>query len=458
MLERHQIPVMRAGRGGHEFVIYGDSCSGMPGALHESNFRQINGVIQALAAPPEFICFLGDEIMGLTTNPDELRAQWRYFFEREMAWLDRESIPLYHTTGNHTVYDKMSESVFREVMAHLPSNGPSDQRGLSYYVRRGDLLLIFVNTLHAGTGGEGTVETDWLERTLEEHGDARHKLVCGHHPVWAVNGYSGEYQRTIERENGRRFWDSLARHGVVAYACSHILAFDVQAHEGVLQICTAGAGTAHRMPPDAEYLHIVQAALDERGLRYQVLDQSGRVREWLAWDLRLPPTASWERFEPQSAQCLAVDCLSRADTSQLIVWEIAGQVSADAGLAPQTLLCAHAGDGALPWLWLGVSGAKRELTALLSPAANRSPHRWRGPALPTAGDFSIQFAIHSGMGPGGLLWRWSDEHPWSSLIGASAWGVERARWSHDWTIGRGGGQADFLGQDLRVKWHHLTLS
>ena len=82
MLERHQIPVMRAGRGGHEFVIYGDSCSGMPGALHESNFRQINGVIQALAAPPEFICFLGDEIMGLTANPDDLRAQWSYFFEQ----------------------------------------------------------------------------------------------------------------------------------------------------------------------------------------------------------------------------------------------------------------------------------------------------------------------------------------------------------------------------------------
>ena len=77
--------------------------------------------------------------------------------------------------------------------------------------------------------------------------------------------------------------------------------------------------------------------------------------------------------------------------------------------------------------------------------------------LPIAGDFSLQFALHSGMGPGGLLWRWSDAHPWSSMYGASAWGVERIRWSHKWTIGCGGGQADFCGQDLRVKWHHLSF-
>ena len=454
MLERDPIPVMNAEPGGHEFVIYGDSCSGVPGAPHESTFRQINEVLQALAAPPAFICFLGDEIMGLTANPRELRAQWEYFFEREMAWLDRESIPLYHTTGNHTVYDTMSAAVFGEVVTRSPRNGPPDQCGLSYSLRRDDLSMIFVNTLHFGSGGEGTVETDWLEQTLEQHRDARHKLVCGHHPVWAVNGYAGEYQRTIERENGVRFWEILARHGVFAYACSHILSFDVQAHDGVLQICSAGAGTVHRMPPEIEYLHIVQAALDDKGLRYQVLDRSGRVREWLSWGWQLPPAADWASFEPRSAPCLTVDCLSRIDPARLIVWEIAGHMSGDIGLQSQTLLCAHAQDGALPYLWLGISGANNELTAQLSPVANRSPHRWRGPALPTDGGFCIQFAIHSGMGPGGLLWRWSDEHPWSSMEGASAWGVERLSWSHDWTLGSAGGQRDFRGRELRIKWHH----
>ncbi len=453
MLKRSSIPIMQAAPDGQQFVIYGDSCSGLPGALHEGTFRQVNTVIRALERAPQFICFTGDEIMGLTSDADGLRRQWDHFFQREMVWLDRDTIPLYHTTGNHTVYDSESEDVFREVMAHLPQNGPADQRSLSYFVRRGDLLMIFVNTLWSGTGGEGTLETEWLESTLTQHSDVKDKLVFGHHPVWAVNGYAGDYQRNIEFHSGRRFWDILVQHGVLAYVCSHILAFDVQVHDGVLQICSAGAGTAHRMPEDVEYLHVIQAALDDRGLRYQVLDRAGAVREWLSWDVPLPPSARWTNFDQQSAQALPADCLQIVDRATLIVWEIVGRLLPDEDRQPQTLLCAHAEDSALPPLWLGISGVRNQLTLLLSPQANRSPHRWQGPMLPTHQPFRIQFGIHSGMGPGGLMWRWHDDDPWSSMIGASAWGAERLHWPRDWTPGDDRGT---LASPLSLRWHHQS--
>ncbi len=455
MLLRSNIPILKSRQKGHHFLVYGDSCSGIAGAMHEETFRQVNAAIRALASPPDFICFLGDEIMGLTTDAEQLRRQWRHFFDREMAWLDRDLTPLYHSTGNHTVYDSASEKVFREVMPHLPGNGPG---GLSYFVRRGDLLLVFVNTLDASTGGEGTVETKWLDEILRQQRDARHKLVFGHHPVWAVNGYAGDYQRVIERENGRRFWDVLLRHGVLAYFCSHILAFDVQVQSGVLQVCTAGAGTAHRMPPEQEYLHFVQAALDDNGddtgLRYQTLDRHGEMREWLSWPWQLPPAANWAPFTPTAAKSLPADCLQHSETASLVAWEISLRLTPDTTAQPQTLLCAQAEGGALPWLWLGISGVDQHLTALLSPQANRSPHRWQGPALPRDRQFSLQFAIHSGMGPGGLLWRWSDAHDWSSMMGASAWGVERLPWSSEWRIGEAAIQEAFRGCDLRLRWHH----
>lgn len=136
----------------------------------------------------------------------------------------------------------MSEAVFRDVLTHLPQNGPSGQEGLSYWVRRNDLLLVFVNTLSTGLGGEGYVETDWLREVLHRNADASHKLVIG------------------------------------------------------LQVCTAGAGTAHRMPEDVEDLHCVQAATDAEGLRYQVIDVEGRVREELSWPVILPPTAQWHEL------------------------------------------------------------------------------------------------------------------------------------------------------------------
>lgn len=451
MPDRSTIPTLKPRQDGHQFVVCGDSCSGIAGAKHETTFRQINAAISALDIAPDFICFLGDEIMGLTTEADELRRQWRHFFRREMAWLDRGAIPLYHTTGNHSTYDPASEAVFRDVMAHLPLNGPGS---LSYFVRRDDLLLVFVNTLDSTTGGEGTVDSEWLDNVLLQQRDARYKLVFGHHPVWAVNGYAGDYQRVIERDNGRRFWDALRRHGVLAYFCSHILAFDAQVQSGILQICTAGAGTAHRMPPEHEYLHFLQAALDESGLRYQTLDRRGQMREWLSWPWRPPPAANWARFTPGAARALPADCLRQSETATLIVWEISARLPPDATAYPQTLLCAEAEGGALPLLWLGVSGVDQRLTALLSPQANRSPHRWLGPGLPVDRPFSIQFAIHSGMGPGGLLWRWGDAHPWSSLLGASPWGAERLPWSRQWRIGAAAGQQEFRGQGLSLKWHH----
>src|SRR5882757_2572819 len=162
------IPALQPRGAGHQFLLYGDACSGVPGGLHEKIFADVNAVVRRLEPAPEFIIFPGDEIIGLTPDRDRLLAQWRHWFEREMGWLDRRAIPMWHATGNHTTYDEMSEAVFRDVL-RLPHNGPPGQEGLSYVVRRGDLLLVFVHTLWTGLGGEGHVESDWLTSTLDQH-------------------------------------------------------------------------------------------------------------------------------------------------------------------------------------------------------------------------------------------------------------------------------------------------
>jgi hypothetical protein len=88
----------------------------------------------ARSPPAEFIVFPGDEMAGLAADPDALRARWRHWLDVEMRWLDRDRIPLWHCTGNHTAYDTTSEAVFLEVL-DLPRNGPPGQDGLSYWVR-----------------------------------------------------------------------------------------------------------------------------------------------------------------------------------------------------------------------------------------------------------------------------------------------------------------------------------
>jgi hypothetical protein len=442
---------------GHQFVCYADSCSGVPGAPHESTFASVNRVVSRLRPQPEFICFPGDEIAGLVANDDVLRSQWRHWFNSEMAWLDRRAIPLYHTTGNHTTYDTASEKVFREVLNHLPRNGPSDQAGLTYFVRRDDLLLAFVNTAWSGLGGEGRVETEWLDQTLCEHADARFKIVLGHHPVFSVNGFAGPFQRDIESENGRAFWRILVRHQVLAYIGSHILAFDVQVHDGVLQIVTAGAGTAHRMPPEHEYLHCVQAALDGDGLRYQVLDITGVVREWLAWPLILPPAAEWCALSSGENRAPRMgDSPPNSAHSHLLAFGISGLASSALDGSPQTILMTCNDGASVAPLWIGLTGAEQRLTVLLSPAPGRSPHHWYGPCLPPGSRFEFQLVLHTGMGPGGLLWRTDENTPWTSLRAASPWGAERLSWPSTWIVRhalRGPTDRPFRGSDLRVTWH-----
>ena len=414
---------------GHRFVVYGDSCSGIPGAPHERTFAAVNAVLRRLSPPPEFILFLGDEIAGLTPDPDVLRTQWRHWLEQELGWLDRHAVQLWHTTGNHTTYDTMSEGVFRDVLHHLPRNGPAGQEGLSYHVRRGDLLLVFVHTLWTGLGGEGHVETEWLGQILHEHSDARHKLVIGHHPVHPINGFSGAYQREIGPEHAGSFWDTLVQGGVLAYLCSHILAFDVQVHRGVLQICTAGAGTAHRMPEGIEYLHLVQVALDAQGLRYQVIDTEGRVRELLSWPLMLPPAEHWHALPSGEIAALVMGC--RDD--RVVAFRFTGRTAgADIGV-PQTLVSAFQ-PGNQAALWIGLRGIEQRLTVVMGPEPFRSPHYWIGPALRPDTVFDVTAVIDAGMGPGGVLCDAGDG-VWSSLSAASPWGAERLDWPGRWSVG-----------------------
>ena len=262
-----------------------------------------------------------------------------------------------------------------------------------------------------------------------------------------MNGFSGEYQRELEHVNGRRFWDVMRRHGVMAYFCSHMLAFDVHVHDGILQVLTAGAGTAHLMPPEWEYLHAVSVELDETGLRYEVLDTTGTVRERLSWPLVEPEPDAWQEIpagEPQPSPRFG----------ELPAWLDISGVTAHSPSGSQTILCAWNEDAWLPPLWIGLIGPEQRLSVLLAPQVGRSPHLWTGPMVPADAPFHLQLMLHPGMGPGGVLWRSDPGVPWTSLTCASAWGLGRLPGSAYLSVGCGKGNAEdraWQGQELRVQ-------
>jgi len=191
------------------------------------------------------------------------------------------------------------------------------------------------------------------------------------------------------------------------------------------------------------------------------LDTAGQCREWLQWPLPLPPSNWWQVLPPGDSAALFTTTDQPATAADLFVWRFQGHATADEDGLPQTLLSAWNQSSAFTPLWIGLIGCEQRLGVLLSPQAGRSPHLWTGPALATDEPFLIELALHTGMGPGGLLWRWDDESPWSSLRGASAWGSERLTWPARWSVGhgkRGNGDRPFRGDSLRVSWHHEQLN
>ncbi|MEM7026205.1 MAG: hypothetical protein AAF637_27055, partial [Pseudomonadota bacterium] len=101
------------------------------------------------------------------------------------------------------------------------------------------------------------------------------------------------------------------------------------------------------------------------------------------------------------------------------------------------------------------TGPNMLLTVILQPIAGRSPHYWFGPPAQDGRPFAFDVLLHRGMGPGGILWRPSGTQGWSSLDGASAWGIDRLNWPSHCTVGAKGlsDGAAFEGADL-----DLTLS
>ena len=156
------------------------------------------------------------------------------------------------------------------------------------------------------------------------------------------------------------------------------------------------------MPEGIEYLHCVQAALDASGLRCQVLDTSGQIREWLAWPLMLPPSTEWPQLAcGNNAAPVDEDRTADATLGRVLVWHFAAICSPVSNAEAQTLLC-----GVGHWPNTGVAvdwstGSRASPGRVVKPSPGRSPHLWLGPVLPPDKPFEIQIAVHTDMGPGG---------------------------------------------------------
>jgi hypothetical protein len=463
-------------------IVYGDSCSGIPGTVQAGNLARIHEQILRVEPRPPLLVFMGDHIAG-HADAEELRRQWRHFFSVEFPAVAAAFPVAYHITSNHSLFDRASLAVWREVFGFLPDNGPPGLERLAYWVRHGDLLLIFVNTLGADPTGEAQIECDWLADTLNANSDAAIKLVFGHHPIHPVNGYTRYPMWRADPADGVPFWDVLVGHRVAAYFCSHIIAYDVQVHRGVLQICTAGAGTrygpAGAMPGRSEYLHFVEASVMPESVAVASRDADGRLRETMRWPFALPAPDDWIELAapgstvadlgfPESPGSGKADLggavsvgLGLRAGAQLgeelgqgfVAWSLGGSISDVSLTENQILFCGWAEIDAAPRIEIGTRAGTGRLVLSLVLELGRPPVVWLGPVVPANRTFDLILVIRPCMGPGGCLFRTGETQSWSSMECAAAEGAAGLLWPDHWSIGHGPsglGDRPFRGSGLAL--------
>lgn len=224
----------------------------------------------------KFLLFPGDMIDGDKNNPEKIRGQlqtWKKIMEpvynSQMEWPYVWTVP-----GNHEIQNKNAENIYRLFFPDVYSNGPEDEKGLSYY-------FIYKNTLFIGIDTNrwyyGDVENpsddrtdwryikhlDWLEKVLKEGKDkkAKHIFVFGHEPAFPTGGhlrdslpnlgnFKGSYEWHLQQRD--LFWELLSKYKVDAYICGHEHSYSRQKISGVYQIISGGAG-AHLYYFNARY-------------------------------------------------------------------------------------------------------------------------------------------------------------------------------------------------------------
>ncbi len=220
----------------------------------------------------KFLFFMGDMVDGSKTNPQQTKKElthWKdimapVYNNPNMIWPY-----LWPIVGNHEIQNAGDEETFREIFKEVFSNGPQDEKGLTYSFDYDNVHFVSVDTdrWYYGNLNDSTDDKrdwhyikhlDWLESDLKvarERG-VRHIFVFAHEMPYPIGGhlrdglpflgvnYSGvlDSTRTWYLNQRQKYLDLLVKYKVAAHICGHEHIYGRQSVNGVWQILAGSTG------------------------------------------------------------------------------------------------------------------------------------------------------------------------------------------------------------------------
>lgn len=200
---------------------------------------------------PNFVLIAGDLVNGHWWNgPKCVEHMGSIYYSNWVRRMKDHNLKYYTSIGDHELGDdpwpkeKLAlipslEKVYAQNLK-MPLNGPANKKGLAYYVRQGDLLIITVepfevigDSMHIDVMGE---QLAWFKNVLQQNKDARFRIVQCHVGLWGkIKGRSSSY---LMLNNGKEseFYRVMKEYGVDLYLAGEFHDVTINESDGIWQI------------------------------------------------------------------------------------------------------------------------------------------------------------------------------------------------------------------------------
>ncbi|MGK9477802.1 metallophosphoesterase family protein [Melioribacter sp. OK-6-Me] len=200
---------------------------------------------------PDFVLIAGDLVNGhWWDSPQCVEHMGTVYYSGWVRRLNRYGLKYFTAVGDHELGDDpwppekiklipYFEEIYRKIL-DMPQNGPEGKKGLAYYYRENDLLLITVetfevvsDTMNLGVIGE---QLDWLKKVLSENQDAKFKIVQGHVPIWGNINARSSSKLMLNGGKESEFYKTLRDYNVDLYLAGEFHDVTILQSEGIWQI------------------------------------------------------------------------------------------------------------------------------------------------------------------------------------------------------------------------------
>lgn len=203
---------------------------------------------------PDFTLNAGD-IMDARwwTDEAEVKAKTEEYWKGFKKRFDDRNMTVYVAPGDHEYGDdgglakgdiaRAFAKQFTALMG-MPRNGPENHLGRSFFVRKGNLLLITLDTFEdqgprfGYTVGEEQLK--WLDETMTTHADAEFIIVQGHLPIVGPVRSKNSSASMLKNGSKSKLWQLMVKHGVHVYLCGEHHRITVKQRDGIWQIVHGG--------------------------------------------------------------------------------------------------------------------------------------------------------------------------------------------------------------------------